>query len=33
VLREMRVAVALQIGGGVVGLALWVTGLFVGHPV
>jgi hypothetical protein len=33
VLREMRVAVPLQIGAGVVGLALWVTGLFVGHPV
>jgi hypothetical protein len=29
VLREMRVAVPAQIGGGVLGLVLWVTGLFV----
>jgi acetyl-CoA decarbonylase/synthase complex subunit gamma len=30
VLREMRVAVPLQIAGAVLGLGLWVTGLFVG---
>jgi acetyl-CoA decarbonylase/synthase complex subunit gamma len=29
VLREMRVAVPLQIAGGVLGLGLWLTGLFV----
>jgi len=29
VLREMRVAVPLQIAGGVIGLGLWLTGLFV----
>jgi hypothetical protein len=30
VLREMRVAVPIQIGAGVVGTLLWVAGLFVG---
>jgi acetyl-CoA decarbonylase/synthase complex subunit gamma len=30
VLREMRFAVPLQIGGGFVGLGLWLAGLFVG---
>ena len=30
VLREMRVAVPLQIAGAVIGLALWVLGLFMG---
>ena len=29
VLREMRVAVPAQIAGGALGLALWLTGLFV----
>jgi hypothetical protein len=29
VLKEMKVALPLQIGGAVVGLSLWITGLFV----